>query len=80
MPGDVDFDEIDHCEPDGDYDGEEREEPQVTCIACCCVIGDEVAYGDDWGEGPLCTRCAGLEEGNNLSSQLVDRTSPDARA
>jgi len=49
------------CEPDYDYDGDERDEPQLSCIACCCIIGDEVAYGDDWGEGPLCTRCAGME-------------------
>lgn len=46
-----------------DYGGDDEDgEPQVTCIACCCVIGDEVAYGDNWGEGPLCTRCAGMEE------------------
>jgi hypothetical protein len=52
---------------DDDYDPADdyEEDPAVdfvTCIACCCVIGDEVAYGDNWGEGPLCTRCAGMED------------------
>jgi len=55
-----------------DYDGEERDDEQITCIACCCVIGDEVPYGDDWGEGPLCLHCAGMEDTDWLAPSAFD--------
>jgi hypothetical protein len=39
-------------------------EPQEvqTCVMCSELIGLEVEYGDNWGEGPLCRRCAGLAD------------------
>jgi hypothetical protein len=39
-------------------------EPQEVraCVQCSDLIGLEVEYGDDYGEGPICRRCAGLED------------------
>jgi hypothetical protein len=28
-----------------------------ACIRCSCIIGDEVGFGTDFGEGPICDVC-----------------------
>ena len=41
---------------------ERDDEDCPPCVRCGCLIGDEVLYYDDWGEGPLCAGCAGTDE------------------
>lgn len=36
---------------------DEPEDDSIPCVFCGCLIGDEVAYGDNWGEGPICENC-----------------------
>lgn len=35
-----------------------RYDDAYPCRICSCLIGDEVDYGDDWGEGAICVNCA----------------------
>jgi hypothetical protein len=63
--------EDENLEDDEDYfedshfyeDDEDEDDGMVACRICSCLIGDEVGYGDDWGEGPFCENCAGTAEG-----------------
>jgi hypothetical protein len=41
---------------------DEEDEAGIPCRFCSCLIGNEVAYGDDWGEGPICKTCANPTE------------------
>lgn len=36
---------------------EDEPEDDLPCVFCGCLIGDEVGYGDNWGEGPICENC-----------------------
>jgi hypothetical protein len=36
---------------------EAEDDDYLACVCCSCLIGDEVAYGDNWGEGPMCANC-----------------------
>lgn len=56
FPLDEDFD------PYWDDGGTRFDDDCYPCVICGNLIGDEVAYGDDWGEGPICAGCAGLED------------------
>jgi hypothetical protein len=43
---------------DFDFGGEEEPDDDcLPCTLCGCLIGDEVAYGDNYGEGPICANC-----------------------
>jgi hypothetical protein len=36
---------------------EEVDERRVYCSRCSGVIGKEVGYADDFGDGPICDNC-----------------------
>jgi hypothetical protein len=47
---------------DRDYPDEgdifdEPEEKPFCCSRCGCIIGEEVGYSDNFGDGPICDLC-----------------------
>jgi hypothetical protein len=36
---------------------DEPEEKPFCCSRCGCIIGEEVGYSDNFGDGPICDLC-----------------------
>jgi hypothetical protein len=67
-PDDSRYDEPDY------YDEESPvESDYLPCTLCGCLIGDEVGYGDNYGECPICDNCVKPWDSNEECNDGLSR-------
>jgi hypothetical protein len=51
------WDDEDMCFMDDAEEDDDECAAGIPCRYCSCLIGNEVGFGDDWSEGPICENC-----------------------